>query len=178
MDANELIDETVSSWGEQRPDLDFGAMRVALGINVVTAQYSELYGDLIKSLGITLGEFDVLATLRRNGKRGVLTPKEISRVAMISPSGLTNRLTRLENMGHIDRQMDPTDRRSSLVRLTVKGAKTADVAIERLSREMNAVFQGLNKRDLEVFTRVVEALLGESASRMRRPQLIDSVDTP
>jgi len=168
MDANELIDETVSTWSQQRPDLDFEAMRVALGINVVTAQYSEIYGDLIKSLGITLGEFDVLATLRRNGIRGVLTPKEIARYAMISPSGLTNRLTRLENMGHIDRQMDPADRRSSLVRLTAKGAKTADVAIERLSGEMNAVFQSLNKRDLEAFTRVVEALLGKVESKMSR----------
>ena len=171
MDPNELIDETVSSWGEQRPDLDFEAMGVALGINVVTAQYSEIYGDLIKSLGITLGEFDVLATLRRNGKRGVLTPKEIARVAMISPSGLTNRLTRLENMGHIDRQMDPTDRRSSLVRLTAKGAKTADVAIERLSAEMNEVFHGLNKRDLEAFTRVIEALLGRVESKMSKDSL-------
>ena len=171
MDPNELIDETVSSWGEQRPDLDFEAMGVALGINVVTAQYSEIYGDLIKSLGITLGEFDVLATLRRNGKRGVLTPKEIARVAMISPSGLTNRLTRLENMGHIDRQMDPTDRRSSLVRLTAKGAKTADVAIERLSAEMNAVFHGLNKRDLEAFTRVIEALLGRVKSKISKDSL-------
>ena len=171
MDPNELIDETVSSWGEQRPDLDFEAMGVALGINVVTAQYSEIYGDLIKSLGITLGEFDVLATLRRNGKRGVLTPKEIARVAMISPSGLTNRLTRLENMGHIDRQMDPTDRRSSLVRLTAKGAKTADVAIERLSAEMNAAFHGLNKRDLEAFTRVIEALLGRVESKMSKDSL-------
>jgi DNA-binding MarR family transcriptional regulator len=171
MDPNELIDETVSSWGEQRPDLDFEAMGVALGINVVTAQYSEIYGDLIKSLGITLGEFDVLATLRRNGKRGVLTPKEIARVAMISPSGLTNRLTRLENMGHIDRQMDPTDRRSSLVRLTAKGAKTADVAIERLSAEMNAVFHGLNKRDLEAFTRVIEALLGRVESKISKDSL-------
>ena len=171
MDPNELIDETVSSWGEQRPDLDFEAMGVALGINVVTAQYSEIYGDLIKSLGITLGEFDVLATLRRNGKRGVLTPKEIARVAMISPSGLTNRLTRLENMGHIDRQMDPTDRRSSLVRLTAKGAKTADVAIERLSAEMNAVFHGLNKRDLEAFMRVIEALLGKVESKISKDSL-------
>ena len=171
MDPNELIDETVSSWGEQRPDLDFEAMGVALGINVVTAQYSEIYGDLIKSLGITLGEFDVLATLRRNGKRGVLTPKEIARVAMISPSGLTNRLTRLEKMGHIERQMDPTDRRSSLVRLTAKGAKTADVAIERLSAEMNAVFHGLNKRDLEAFTRVIEALLGRVESKMSKDSL-------
>ena len=171
MDPNELIDETVSSWGEQRPDLDFEAMGVALGINVVTAQYSEIYGDLIKSLGITLGEFDVLATLRRNGKRGVLTPKEIARVAMISPSGLTNRLTRLESMGHIDRQMDPADRRSSLVRLTTKGAKTADVAIERLSGEMNAVFQGLNKRDLEAFTRVIEALLGRVESKISQDLL-------
>ena len=171
MDPNELIDETVSSWGEQRPDLDFEAMRVALGINVVTAQYAEIYGNLVKSLGITLGEFDVLATLRRNGKRGVLTPKEIARVAMISPSGLTNRLTRLENMGHIERQMDPTDRRSSLVRLTAKGAKTADVAIERLSAEMNAVFHGLNKRDLEAFTRVIEALLGRVESKMSKDSL-------
>ena len=171
MDPNELIDETVSSWGEQRPDLDFEAMRVALGINVVTAQYAEIYGSLVKSLGITLGEFDVLATLRRNGKRCVLTPKEIARVAMISPSGLTNRLTRLESMGHIDRQMDPTDRRSSLVRLTAKGAKTADVAIERLSAEMNAVFHGLNKRDLEAFTRVIEALLGRVESKMSKDSL-------
>ena len=171
MDPNELIDETVSSWGEQRPDLDFEAMRVALGINVVTAQYAEIYGNLVKSLGITLGEFDVLATLRRNGKRGVLTPKELARVAMISPSGLTNRLTRLEKMGHIERQMDPTDRRSSLVRLTAKGAKTADVAIERLSAEMNAVFHGLNKRDLEAFTRVIEALLGRVKSKMSKDSL-------
>ena len=171
MDANELIDETVSSWGEQRPDLDFEAMRVALGINVVTAQYAEIYGNLVKSLGITLGEFDVLATLRRNGKRGVLTPKELARVAMISPSGLTNRLTRLENMGHIERQMDPTDRRSSLVRLTAKGAKTADVAIERLSAEMNAVFHGLNKRDLEAFVRVIEALLGRVESKISKDSL-------
>ena len=171
MDPNELIDETVSSWGEQRPDLDFEAMRVALGINVVTAQYAEIYGNLVKSLGITLGEFDVLATLRRNGKRGVLTPKELARVAMISPSGLTNRLTRLEKMGHIERQMDPTDRRSSLVRLTAKGAKTADVAIERLSAEMNAVFHGLNKRDLEAFTRVIEALLGRVESKMSKDSL-------
>jgi DNA-binding MarR family transcriptional regulator len=171
MDPNEVIDVTVSSCGEQRPDLDFEAMGVALGINVVTAQYSEIYGDLINSLGITLGEFDVLATLRRNGRRGVLTPKEIARVAMISPSGLTNRLTRLENMGHIDRQMDPTDRRSSLVRLTAKGAKTADVAIERLSAEMNAVFHGLNKRDLEAFTRVIEALLGRVESKISKDSL-------
>ena len=171
MDANELIDETVSSWVEQRPDLDFEAMRVALGINVVTAQYAEIYGNLVKSLGITLGEFDVLATLRRNGKRGVLTPKEIARVAMISPSGLTNRLTRLEKMGHIERQMDPTDRRSSLVRLTAKGAKTADVAIERLSEEMNAVFQRLNKRDLEAFARVIEALLENVKLKMSKVSL-------
>ena len=171
MDVNELIDETISSWGEQRPDLDFESMRVALGINVVTAQYAEIYGNLVKSLGITLGEFDVLATLRRNGKRGVLTPKEIARVAMISPSGLTNRLTRLENMGHIERQMDPTDRRSSLVRLTAKGAKTADVAIERLSEEMNAVFQRLNKRDLEAFARVIEALLENVKLKMSKVSL-------
>ena len=171
MDANELINETVSSWVEQRPDLDFEAMRVALGINVVTAQYAEIYGNLVKSLGITLGEFDVLATLRRNGKRGVLTPKEIARVAMISPSGLTNRLTRLEKMGHIERQMDPTDRRSSLVRLTAKGAKTADVAIERLSEEMNAVFQRLNKRDLEAFARVIEALLENVKLKMSKVSL-------
>ena len=71
-------------------------------------------------------------------------------------------------MGHIERQMDPTDRRSSLVRLTAKGAKTADVAIERLSAEMNAVFHGLNKRDLEAFGRVIEALLGNVKSKMSK----------
>lgn len=106
MDMSELVKDTIRTWTAERPDLDFTAMSTALKLNLLVNKTFQSINLRMLELGLTLGEFDVLATLRRHGKSGVLMPTEIAGFAMISPSGLTNRLTRLEKMGHIDRLSD------------------------------------------------------------------------
>lgn len=78
--------------------------------------------------GLDTGEFDVLATLRRSGAPFCLRPTELYQSLMITSGGLTDRLNRLEKKGFIERVVSETDRRSALVKLTVKGRRTIDAA--------------------------------------------------
>ena len=118
MEIGKYVDETVTTWQEQRPDLDLVPMGYMLRFHAMAEAAIGKIQIITKSHGLTLGEFDVLATLRRHGATSTLTPSFIAEVAMVSPSGLTHRLTQLEKSGHIIRIADDSDRRSSLVSIT------------------------------------------------------------
>nr|HMS57872.1 MarR family transcriptional regulator [Tepidiformaceae bacterium] len=113
-----LLDETLASWERERPDLDLQAMATMLRANqLMTAALRSIEG-VFAPHGITLGEFDVLAALRRGGEGTALSPTALARVAMISPAGMTNRLDRLEAPGLIQRRPGPAARAGTLVPLT------------------------------------------------------------
>ena len=169
MDPQQLISETLETWVKERPDLNFEAMGVGLKLDIIATTTMGQASDKIADLGINLGEFDVLATLRRNGKNGVLTPTEIASAAMVSPSGLTHRLTQLEKMGHIIRQNDPNDRRSSLVRLTPQGRKIADQAIERISQHATQSLSSFSVDDVEALSAVLDKVLAMISQRVTAP---------
>ncbi|MEI8160973.1 MAG: MarR family transcriptional regulator [Actinomycetes bacterium] len=169
MDPQQLISETLKTWATERPDLNFEAMGVGLKLDIIATTTMGLASDKIADLGINLGEFDVLATLRRNGKNGVLTPTEIASAAMVSPSGLTHRLTQLEKMGHIIRQNDPNDRRSSLVRLTPQGRKIADQAIERISQHATQSLSSFSADEVEALNAVLDKVLAMISQTITAP---------
>jgi DNA-binding MarR family transcriptional regulator len=169
VDPQQLISETLETWIKERPDLNFEAMGVGLKLDIIATTTMGQASDKIADLGINLGEFDVLATLRRNGKNGVLTPTEIASAAMVSPSGLTHRLTQLEKMGHIIRQNDPNDRRSSLVRLTPQGRKIADQAIERISQHATQSLSSFSVDEVEALSAVLDKVLAMISQRVTAP---------
>ena len=144
-------------------------MGIGLKFDIIATATMGLAAEEIADLGINLGEFDVLATLRRNGKNGVLTPTEIASAAMVSPSGLTHRLTQLEKMGHIIRQNDPNDRRSSLVRLTPQGRKIADQAIERISVHATQQISSFSAEEVEVLNAALDKVLAMISQRLTAP---------
>lgn len=162
MNSREVIDETVASWTAERPDLNFDAMRLFLMIGSLVRNMGDRTRPLVEELGITLGEFDVLATLRRSGKNALLTPSYIAEVAMVSPSGLTHRLTQLEKAGLISRELDSDDRRSFKVRITSKGTKVADKAITTMVEEPRQMFSALSGSDRRVLRTMLETLLDSS----------------
>lgn len=169
MDHQQLISETLETWSKERPDLNFAAMGIGLKFDIIAAATMALAAEELADLSINLGEFDVLATLRRNGKNGVLTPTEIASAALVSPSGLTHRLTQLEKMGHIIRQNDPNDRRSSLVRLTPQGRKVADQAIERISQHATQMVSSFSVDEVEALNAVLDKVLLVISERLTAP---------
>jgi DNA-binding MarR family transcriptional regulator len=130
MGIEKLIDETIQTWAEQRLDLDFASMSLSLKLTSVVRAVSYEIARQLEETGINLGEFDVLATLRRHGRGAKLTPKEIAAATFVTPSGLTSRLARLEKMGLITREADPSDGRGALIKITAAGKRLADQGIE------------------------------------------------
>ena len=60
-----------------------------------------------REYGLEPGWHDVLATLRRTGPPYRLRPTEFSATLMLTSSGTTKRLDRLEQAGLIERTPDP-----------------------------------------------------------------------
>lgn len=89
--------------------------------------------------GLTVPDFDVLATMRRQAGDEAINIRELQRSMMLSSGGTTKRLDRLEAAGHIERLPDPNDRRGVLIRLTPKGRALIDDILPAITRAENAV---------------------------------------
>jgi len=126
MDA---IDRLVDQWAREKPEMDTEPMAI-MGRLMRIAKYMEgQVADLHKQYDLKLGEFDVLATLRRSGESYRLTPSELIDSMMLTSGAMTNRLDKLETKGLIAREHSKEDRRSVTVQLTPDGFTLIDSII-------------------------------------------------
>ena len=148
------IDRMNEQWRTARPDLDPAPLET-VGRVIVLARYLERsVNEALAAHGLTLGQFDILATLRRQPDGG-LTPTQLLQSVMLSSGGMTNRLDRLEEAGWIRRQADPDDRRGVVVELTRKGRELIDAATETRFAEARRSLPPLDQKD----TRTLAGLL-------------------
>lgn len=127
-ETSDAVDRITAQWRRERPDLDSTPMEIIGRITRVSALIQRKLERVFAHYGLTGGDFDVLATLRRSG--AALTPGELSRSTMVTTGGMTKRLDRLEALGLIRREPDPRDRRGRLIALTDDGRGLIDRAVE------------------------------------------------
>lgn len=133
MADRDLIDELVDQWRLTRPDLDddaYEAMATIGRLARIGVVLNPLLERAFTAYGIGRGEYEVLATLRRQGEPFTATPSAMARLLMLSAGAMTNRLDRLEAADYLRRAHDPHNRRSVLVTLTPAGREVADAALE------------------------------------------------
>jgi DNA-binding MarR family transcriptional regulator len=84
--------------------------------------------------GLTVGDFDLLATLRRRAGDESIKVGDLQRSLMLSSGGTTKRLDRLEVAGLVERLPDPNDRRGTLIRLSESGRALINDAVPAITR--------------------------------------------
>lgn len=125
----DAVDAIIEQWGTVRPDLDTRAMEVFGRIYRLSRSMGDRMEKAYAPHGISRGEFDVLATLRRAGEPYALSPRQLSATLMLTTGGMTGRLDKLERAGLLRRSPDPHDRRGLQVTLTEKGLEVIDRAV-------------------------------------------------
>lgn len=125
----DAIDQLIAQWKAQRPDLQPEVMGTFGRLGRVWSHAIRAIEAGNERWGLQAGEFDVLATIRRSGPPFTMAPSQLTRWLMLSPSGITGRLDRLEKLGFIERKASPDDRRSLLVVLTPAGRHVIDEAV-------------------------------------------------
>jgi len=124
------VDEILAQWHRERPDLDVAALGLYGRLFRVVHLSEDVLSEGLAPHGLQRGWFDLLVALRRSGAPYELNPSHLMRATMLSSSGMTKRLDRMEEAGLIERRPDPNDRRGTLVRLTRRGRSVADKAVE------------------------------------------------
>ena len=135
----------LGQWHRERPDIDPSVMAVCGEVWRAGERLRQAVNANLAREKLDLPGFDVLLTLRRQGKGKTLTPSELSKDMMLSTSAMTNRIDRLEKRGLAERRSDPNDRRSLKIALTDAGFALADEMLtshveteERLLSELSA----------------------------------------
>jgi DNA-binding MarR family transcriptional regulator len=113
--------------------------------------------------GITFSEYDVLLRLARAPERA-LSMGELAERTMLSPSGTTRLVDRLEASELIERRPAPGDGRVQLATLTPAGLRLTRTAARTHLRGIRAHFTGrLTRRQLEQVASALEAIAGTHA---------------
>ena len=150
------MDLLISQWRQVRPDLDARPMRIS-GRLLRLAKTIERRGEAsLRPFGLSLWQFDVLATLRRYDRD--LSPGELLTAAMLTSGAMTHRLDRLESCGWIERRPDPDDRRGVRVHLTRSGRNLVDKAVEARLEEASAVESALTSNEAKTLAATLRKL--------------------
>ncbi|MFE7842923.1 MarR family winged helix-turn-helix transcriptional regulator [Streptomyces sp. NPDC057474] len=123
------VDAIIEQWAVARPDLDTTAMEVFGRVYRLSRALGDRMEKAYARFGISRGEFDVLATLRRSGEPYALSPRQLSATLMLTTGGMTGRLDKLERADLLRRSPDPHDRRALQVTLTDEGLRLIDEAV-------------------------------------------------
>ena len=78
---------------------------------------------MLRELGLTTAEFDVIVSLRRSGAPYRQKPSDLSRSLLLSSGGTSNVTNQLVRRGLVVREPDPDDGRGTQIRLTDEGRR-------------------------------------------------------
>lgn len=151
------VTHVMEQWARERPDLDPSPQGVIGRLHRIALRLTDELVEVYAAHGLGEGEFDVLATLRRQGAPYALTPGELSAQTMVTSGAVTKRVDRCLARGWVTREVSAGDGRGRVIALTeagrelIDGAFTAHLANEHrllgvFSAGERAVLAGLLER--------------------------------
>ena len=153
------VDAIIEQWRRERPDLDPSPIGVIGRISRLARELEARLEPVYREHGLEPGWHDVLATLRRSGPPFALRPSDLTGTLMLTSSGTTKRLDKLEEAGLIARGPDPNDRRAVLITLTPRGKDLIDgVTAAHLANEAS-LLKGLSVAEQEDLAALLRKLL-------------------
>ena len=121
----------VEQWRAERPELDTSPVLVIGRIHRIAAALTPELVEVYARHGLGEGDFDVLATLRRQGAPYALTPGELGERTMVSSGAVTKRVDRLAAKGLVERRPSASDLPlAHRVVLTRAGRRVIDAAMD------------------------------------------------
>ncbi|MFM1759258.1 MAG: hypothetical protein RLY75_528 [Pseudomonadota bacterium] len=100
----------------------------------------------IKEMGLTMTQFDIVATL---GNQPPMTCKELGEKTLVSKGTMTGVLERLEAKGLIEKLMNTDDGRSYKIGLSKAGNKLFQKVFPEHVEYLGKAFVKLSKKELE-----------------------------
>lgn len=124
--AQDGVDAVQADWKRERPDIDVKSIGIVTRIWRVGRYLDRVRNDRLATWETDRATIDILAMLRRAGAPYRQSAGQLTKHALITSGGVSQRLDKLERAGLISRHLDVNDRRRVDVELTETGKALID----------------------------------------------------
>ena len=171
--SEDRVDQLIASWQQELPAVLYPTSELTKRVMVLAGDLNDVTRRVLRDLGLTTAEFDVLVSLRRSGAPYRMKPTELSRNLLLSSGGTSNVTNQLVSRDLVLREPDPVDGRGTQIMLTAKGIEMAEQAVQASSAAHHEMWTGIPP---EVLKAATEALRGLSfqdrpAARAHRTEI-------
>ena len=135
------VDAVLEQWNHEKPDLDVSSMGLTGRLKRIGHLLEREMEKVFNEHGLTLANFDVLATLRRSGSPYRLSPGELLQKTMVTSGTMTHRGDQLVN------------------ELTRSGLKLIDSAVIHHVANLDRLTGSLNESEFLRLDRLLEKYL-------------------
>ncbi|WP_275463755.1 MarR family winged helix-turn-helix transcriptional regulator [Streptomyces noursei] len=160
------ISRIQTEWARERPDLDVRPQGVIGRLHRLGTLLTDRLCLVYRRYGLSEGEFDVLAALRRTGAPYERAPGELAAHTMVTTGAMTKRIDRLERDGLVTRRRSTADGRGRVVALTDAGRDLFDRAFTDHMHNERTLLDALTPEEAAH----LEALLTTWLSRVEPPR--------
>ncbi|SDS04553.1 MarR family winged helix-turn-helix transcriptional regulator [Agrococcus carbonis] len=147
----------IEQWRAERPELDPSPIGVVGRLSRVSRHVTADLVALYRGFGLSEGEFDILATLRRTGAPFALSPSALREATMVTQGAVSKRLDSLEAKGLVAREASADDGRGRVVRLTDAGRGLIDEAFVAHLENERRILAPLPEADRAALERILAA---------------------
>ena len=158
------IDLMIQHWARERPDLNVSSLAVLARVSRLARVVEEDAQVVLSDFDLSEVEFLLLAAIRTAPDQHP-SPRDLLDSLMVTSSGLTNRIDRLEGAGLVQRAANPTDRRGIRIQLTDRGRELVDGVTTAYVEHQNQVLDdALQPDERESLGRLLRKLLNSLTS--------------
>lgn len=151
------VGRILEQWRTERPDLDTSPMGIIGRLHRLGDRLHAELRPVFAAAGLSDGDFDVLAALRRSGAPYELTPGALGGATMVSSGAVTKRVDRLISLGYVERRVCADDARSRQVRLTDQGLALVDDLVGKHVANEHRLLSGLSERERTQLAQLLKA---------------------
>ena len=154
------VDVLLASWHERRPDLDFTPVSVIARLARTRSHIDAELDRLFSAHGLRAPSFAVLVTLARLADEGVSQRRLMEELGLTSGT-MSVRIDRLEAQGLVNRRVDPSSARNTLISLTDRGRELLETVVPAHLRNERRLLSALSPAELDALAGLLRKLLVE-----------------
>src|SRR5258708_3703988 len=113
--------------------------------------------------GLTAARAELLWVLQTSG---TATQRSLSKALRTTPRNVTGLVDALEADGFVARSAHPTDRRSTLVKLSKKGLSAAQAMRRDQDQFARVLFRDVKEADLATFTKILDLVVNRVSNAL------------
>jgi DNA-binding MarR family transcriptional regulator len=158
--------EIAAAWRRERPGAPVSSIEIVTPIWRLAKLLADDRRRVLQACGVDPATLDLVSVLRRAGPPYQLTTREIARRALVTAGAVSQRVSRAEREGLVERSPAANGGRSVTVTLTTAGHALAERVVDQvLGREAHLV-AGMRPADNAMLAGLLDRLLKDVAERL------------